>query len=261
MATAITQDEINTVFPTVADMVADALGCDVADVKPDASLIEDLGADVTIAGIIAPDNCLISGPKADTVAVVAAAAKQGGMAQVFTVGDIPGHGPLMTPYANKLTASIDFLEPRRNRIPIISTVTGGLIDGTELDPEYWGRNLRQTVRFTDAMASAVDAGGELFIEIAAHPVVEVAARRCLDALGATGTVHHTIKQGEPGPLALRRVVERLEAHAGDVRIDALARASGLARRLGFRRALDRPAGGRGAALHPAAGTAGRSRGL
>ena len=169
-----------------------------------AGLIEDLGADVTIAGIIAPDNCLISGPKADTVAVVAAAAKQGVMAQVFTVGDIPGHGPLMTPYANKLTASIDFLEPRRNRIPIISTVTGGLIDGTELDPEYWGRNLRQTVRFTDAMASAVDAGGELFIEIAAHPVVEVAARRCLDALGATGTVHHTIKQGEPGPLALRR---------------------------------------------------------
>ena len=45
MATAITQDEINAVFPTVADMVADALGCDVADVKPDASLIEDLGAE------------------------------------------------------------------------------------------------------------------------------------------------------------------------------------------------------------------------
>lgn len=169
-----------------------------------AGLIEDIGADVTIAGIIAPDNCLISGPKADTVAVVAAAAKQGVMAQVFTVGDIPGHGPLMTPYADKLTASIDFLEPRRNRVPIISTVTGGLVDGTELDAGYWGRNLRQTVRFTDAMASAVDAGGELFIEIAAHPVVEVAARRCLDALGSTGTVHHTIKQGEPGPLALRR---------------------------------------------------------
>ena len=144
-----------------------------------AGLIEELGADVTIAGIIAPDNCLISGPKDDTVVVVAAAAKQGVMAQVFTVGDIPGHGPLMTPSADKLTASIDFLEPRPNRVPIISTVTGGLVDGTELDAGYWGRNLRQTVRFTDAMASAVDAGGELFIEIAPHPVVEVSARRCL----------------------------------------------------------------------------------
>ena len=45
MTTAITQDEINAVFPTVADMVADALGCDLAEVKPDVSLIEDLGAE------------------------------------------------------------------------------------------------------------------------------------------------------------------------------------------------------------------------
>jgi acyl carrier protein len=45
MATAITQDEIDSVFPTVAEMVADALGCDIAEVKPDASLIEDLGAE------------------------------------------------------------------------------------------------------------------------------------------------------------------------------------------------------------------------
>jgi acyl carrier protein len=45
MATAITQDEINAVFPTVAEMVADALGCDLTEVKSDASLIEDLGAE------------------------------------------------------------------------------------------------------------------------------------------------------------------------------------------------------------------------
>jgi acyl carrier protein len=45
MATAITQDEIDSVFPTVAEMVADALGCDIAEVKPEASLIEDLGAE------------------------------------------------------------------------------------------------------------------------------------------------------------------------------------------------------------------------
>lgn len=45
MATAITKEEIDTVFPTVADLVADALGCDVAEVKPEASLIEDLGAE------------------------------------------------------------------------------------------------------------------------------------------------------------------------------------------------------------------------
>ena len=43
--TEITKDEIMAVFPTVAETMADALGCDLAEVKPDASLIEDLGAE------------------------------------------------------------------------------------------------------------------------------------------------------------------------------------------------------------------------
>jgi acyl carrier protein len=45
MQTAITKEEISAVYPTVAETIADALGCEVAEVKPDASLIEDLGAE------------------------------------------------------------------------------------------------------------------------------------------------------------------------------------------------------------------------
>jgi acyl carrier protein len=46
MATSeITKEEISAVFPTVAETMADALGCDLAEVKPNASLIEDLGAE------------------------------------------------------------------------------------------------------------------------------------------------------------------------------------------------------------------------
>ena len=41
----ITPEEITAIFPKVAETMADALGCDVADVKPDASLINDLGAE------------------------------------------------------------------------------------------------------------------------------------------------------------------------------------------------------------------------
>jgi acyl carrier protein len=45
MATEITREEIDAVFPKVAETIADALGCEVEDVKPDASLIEDLDAE------------------------------------------------------------------------------------------------------------------------------------------------------------------------------------------------------------------------
>jgi acyl carrier protein len=41
----ITKDEIMAVFPKVAETMADALGCDLDQVKQDASLIDGLGAE------------------------------------------------------------------------------------------------------------------------------------------------------------------------------------------------------------------------
>jgi acyl carrier protein len=41
----VTKEEINAVFPKVADTMADALGCDKEEVKLDSSLINDLGAE------------------------------------------------------------------------------------------------------------------------------------------------------------------------------------------------------------------------
>ena len=41
----ITTEEIQAIFPKVADTMADALACDLEKVKLDASLINDLGAE------------------------------------------------------------------------------------------------------------------------------------------------------------------------------------------------------------------------
>ena len=41
----ISQQDVDAVFPKVAETIADALGCDVDEVKRDASLINDLGAE------------------------------------------------------------------------------------------------------------------------------------------------------------------------------------------------------------------------
>src|SRR5436190_15983341 len=43
--TNITKEDITAIYPKVADIMADALGCDADKVKPDASLINDLGAE------------------------------------------------------------------------------------------------------------------------------------------------------------------------------------------------------------------------
>jgi len=41
----VTNDEIHAVFPAVAQIIADALGCDVDQVKPQVPLIEGLDAE------------------------------------------------------------------------------------------------------------------------------------------------------------------------------------------------------------------------
>ena len=45
MTTQITKEDIAAVFPTVAETMADALGCDLEDIKLDVSLIEGLDAE------------------------------------------------------------------------------------------------------------------------------------------------------------------------------------------------------------------------
>jgi acyl carrier protein len=45
MAQNIAQQDIDSVFPKVAQIIADALGCDVEDVKPKVPLIEGLDAE------------------------------------------------------------------------------------------------------------------------------------------------------------------------------------------------------------------------
>ena len=45
MTTQITKEEIMAVFPTVAETMADALGCDLEDIVLDVSLIEGLDAE------------------------------------------------------------------------------------------------------------------------------------------------------------------------------------------------------------------------
>jgi acyl carrier protein len=41
----ITKDEVLALFPKVAETMADALGCEVGKIKPESSLIDDLGAE------------------------------------------------------------------------------------------------------------------------------------------------------------------------------------------------------------------------
>jgi myxalamid-type polyketide synthase MxaB len=57
------------------------------------------------------------------------------------------------------------------RIPWISTVSGRLAGSEVLSTEYWAKQIRQTVRFADAMKTLAENGAEAFLEIGPRPVL------------------------------------------------------------------------------------------
>src|SRR6185436_11049190 len=100
-----------------------------------------------------------------------------------------------------LTAELADFTPSATHLPMYSTVLGRVATGPELDARYWGRNMRQPVRFTDAVSEMLAAGYSMFIELGPHPVLVPAVQQTAQSRGANGiTTLACGRRQEPDPL-------------------------------------------------------------
>ncbi len=76
-------------------------------------------------------------------------------------------------------------------------MTGQISDGRGLDAAYWGRNVRQTVRFAAAVNGAAEAGIQLFVEVSPHPVLGGVIGECLAAVGREGAAFASLRRQRP----------------------------------------------------------------
>jgi len=111
--------------------------------------------------------------------------------------DVASHSPQMDPLRPELVAGLAGLQPRAGSIPIFSTVTGAVTDGHDLDADYWGRNLRQPVRFWPAVQQLAESSHDLFLELSPHPALVSAIRDGLAELRREGTVLASLRRDEP----------------------------------------------------------------
>ncbi|GAB2775522.1 hypothetical protein GCM10027091_08040 [Streptomyces daliensis] len=124
--------------------------------------------------------------------------------------DYAFHSPAMEPVQAPLKAALAGLAPRGSTGALISTVTGGAVPESGLDADYWWRNTREPVRFTDAVEHALDRDVDVLLEVGPHPVLRTYLRR-ITAGRDRVAVLPTLRRDAPGPLALRRSVEALLA--------------------------------------------------
>ncbi|MFF0747299.1 SDR family NAD(P)-dependent oxidoreductase [Streptomyces sp. NPDC004111] len=102
-------------------------------------------------------------------------------------------------------------------VPLFSTVTGGWVEGGELDAEYWYRNLREPVRYADAVRGLIDRGYRAFVEVTPHPVLAVGTHETAEAAGCAPVIVGTLQRDNGGLPAV--FANLAAAHAGGVRVD------------------------------------------
>jgi acyl transferase domain-containing protein/NADPH:quinone reductase-like Zn-dependent oxidoreductase/SAM-dependent methyltransferase/acyl carrier protein len=142
---------------------------------------------VTISAFNGPRSITLSGARISLEAMAAELESQGAFARLVRV-DHPFHHPLMQPAAAALEAALVDLEPQTEAIPFFSTVTGERCSGETCDAEYWGRGIREPVRFASAVNALADFGVDVWLELSAHPALAHATQECLGTRGGKAIV-------------------------------------------------------------------------
>ncbi|MFF7393699.1 type I polyketide synthase [Streptomyces scabiei] len=139
--------------------------------------------------------------------------------------DVAGHSAHMDRLRDGMLDALAGVRPTAATIPFCSTVTGGSLDTTGLDADYWFRNMRQTVEFDAAVRDLVRRGHSVFVEISPHPVLTVPTQDTLDDLAdpdaavpaPPALVTGTLRRDEGG---LHRVLTALaQVHVHGVSVD------------------------------------------
>ncbi len=155
---------------------------------------------VGVAVSNSPRSCVISGDPAAVKEILAECERDGVFCRLVKV-DVASHSPQMEAPAAELTAELADFTPSATHLPIYSTVLGRVAAGPELDARYWGRNMRQPVRFTDAVSEMLAAGYSVFVELGPHPVLVPAVQQTAQSRSANAvSVLACGRRQEPDPL-------------------------------------------------------------
>ena len=161
----------------------------MALVELDADAAQALIADypgVTVAVYASPRQSVIAGPPDQVDELIATVAAQDRLARRIEV-DVASHHPIIDPVLAPLRLALADLAPRTPTIPLITTTVDPAGGGAAtFDADHWAANLRNPVRFHQAIATA-GAEYATFVEVSPNPVLTYAID---DTLAETH--HHSI---------------------------------------------------------------------
>ena len=108
---------------------------------------------LTIAAVNGPEQCVVSGHRAEIDGLLGALRDREIDARALRIS-AAAHSVLVEPALPRFRAAVAALRPREPAIPVVSDHSGTWLTGEQAtSPAYWADHLRGTVRFADALAT------------------------------------------------------------------------------------------------------------
>lgn len=149
-----------------------------------------------LAGVNSPKGVTVAGDPKGLSELESLLADQGVRFKRLDL-DYAFHSPVMDPIKADLLAGLEGLKPQKSSIPFYSTVTGKKLNGSKLGASYWWKNVRQPVRFEEAVQSAIGAGASIFVEVGPHPVLRSYLLESLNESEVEGLVATPMTRSHP----------------------------------------------------------------
>ncbi len=132
---------------------------------------------LSLAAENGPSACVIAGPTALVTDFAAAMEREDIPARLLQTSHA-FHSAMMDPVLDAFEAAVRSVTLAAPTIPIVSTLTGTWLTAAEaVDPTYWARHLRGTVRFSTAVQTILSGAPALFLEVGARHSLSTLVRQ------------------------------------------------------------------------------------
>ncbi|MGH3567394.1 MAG: type I polyketide synthase [Pseudonocardia sp.] len=134
------------------------------------ALIDELGVRLSIGAVNGPANTVVSGPVDGVVAICARVEASGGRTKRLGYGTA-GHSDAVDAVLDEFADIVRHVPMKAPVLTVVSSVTGVPVGDVFGTPEYWVRQLRETVRFADAIDHLAALPLTAYLEIGPAPVL------------------------------------------------------------------------------------------
>jgi mycoketide-CoA synthase len=189
--------------------------------------LAEYGDRVSVAAINGPNATVVSGEPEALQSILAACEAEGVRARMVPV-DYASHCAQIDSLRDEILRVLDGVSPNPARIPMISAMSGEMLSGPEMGPDYWYASLRSPVEFDRAIRTLAQDEYQVFIEVSPHPVLTGPITDSVEQAGGIAPViTGTLRRDEGGPARL--LASLAEAHVHGVQLDWTAALEGGSR--------------------------------